>query len=109
MGKMGKRGPAWHTVARRTQSRADSTVEQVTHHSEFENLFFRFDQGRGCRNHQVVDKIPWATKFRTTHFFPLHTGPPKPPLTAISTCMRSNIAFWIVVVAVSVYLGIYVW
>ena len=35
----------------------------------FEYKFFGFEMGRGYRNHQVVDKIPRATKSKTANFF----------------------------------------
>ena len=34
----------------------------------FEDKFFGFEMGRGYRNHQVVDKIPRATKSKTANF-----------------------------------------
>jgi len=34
----------------------------------FDNKFFGFEMGRGYRNHQVVDKIPRATKSKTANF-----------------------------------------
>ncbi len=40
-----------------------------------------------------------------THAYPAS----KPCQTTVSTCMRSQMAFWLIVVAVSIYLGIYVW
>ena len=34
----------------------------------FHYIFFGFEMGRGYRNHQVVDKIPRATKSKTANF-----------------------------------------
>ena len=47
---------------------AVGTVAQVLNHSGFEDKFFGFEMGRGYRNHQVVDKIPRATKSKTASF-----------------------------------------
>ena len=63
---------AWASVTHGRHGRhsqgLSTRFEQEMNHSGFEIFFFWFEMGRGYRNHQVVDKIPRATKSKTANF-----------------------------------------